>query len=123
MRNHSTLTRLGAAIALCVASVGFAAASASPAGAAAGSNSLTVTAHEYSYGLSGAPKAGWTRLTFENRGARFHQLLVVPLKPGVTRAQVQQAVAAGGPESVIPAIGTATDPDGGAQVHQDFTVA
>lgn len=109
MRNNSTPARLVAAVALVLACCSFTAVSSSPAGAAA-SNSLTVTAREYSYGLSGAPKAGWTRLTFDNEGAQFHQLLVVALKPGVTRAQVRQAVATGGPQSAIPAIGTGLAP-------------
>jgi hypothetical protein len=109
VRTNSTRARLAAAVALCFACLGFAAVSPSPAGAA-GSNALTVTAREYSYVLSGAPKAGWTHVTFENRGAQFHQLLVVPLKPDVTRSQVRQAVATGGPGSAIPSIGTGLAP-------------
>jgi hypothetical protein len=89
--------------------IGLAAADSPPA-AAAGSNSLTVTAEEYSYRLSGAPKAGWTRVTFRNAGEEFHQLLVVPLEPGVTRAAVRQAVASGDAASAIPAIGTGLAP-------------
>jgi hypothetical protein len=109
VRSNSIPTRLVAAFALCLAALGLAATDA-PTARAAGSNVVTVTAREYSYVLSGAPKEGWTRLTFENRGAQYHQLLVVPLKPGVTRSQVQQAVAVGEQGSTIPSIGTGLAP-------------
>jgi hypothetical protein len=106
---NSKPARVIAAIAACVAGVVFATTASTPA-VAAGSNSVKVTARDYSYDVSGNPKAGWTQLTFANDGNEFHQLLVVALKPGVTGAQVREAVAAGNTESVIGDIGTGLAP-------------
>jgi hypothetical protein len=63
---------------------------ASSAGAA-GSNSLNVKAGEYTYRLSGSPKAGWTQINFDNAGVEMHMMDVVPLKPGVTVKQLKAA--------------------------------
>ena len=43
-------------------------ATGEPAGAADSSNKLTVTAGEYTYEFSGAPKPGWVEVEFDNAG-------------------------------------------------------
>src|SRR5438093_2248901 len=62
-----------------------------PPAAAASSNTLTVKAGEYTYKLSGSPKAGWTQVTFDNVGVEYHMMAVFPLKKGVTKKQLQAA--------------------------------
>jgi hypothetical protein len=69
--------------------------------ASAKSNSVTVTASEYKYKVSGSPKSGWTQFTFTDVGTEFHMLATIPLKPGVTLAQVKQAAAAEDPQSAF----------------------
>jgi hypothetical protein len=68
------------------------AAAGAPAAHAAGSNDLNVTAREYSYDVSGKPKAGLTRINFENSGDDYHVFLMVLLKPEVTKKQVKAAL-------------------------------
>jgi hypothetical protein len=66
--------------------------SGAPAGAA-GSNTLTVKAGEYTYKLSGNPKAGWTQINFDNAGVEYHVFGLVKLKPGTTTKQFKAAAA------------------------------
>jgi hypothetical protein len=60
--------------------------------AAAGSNTLTVKAGEYTYILSGSPKAGWVQMNFKNIGVEDHMIDMFKLKPGTTSAQLKTAV-------------------------------
>jgi hypothetical protein len=69
---------------------GLAAVSA-PAAGAAGSNDLNVKAGEYTYKLSGSPKAGWTQINFDNAGVEYHVFSMVKLKKGVTTKQLKAA--------------------------------
>jgi hypothetical protein len=64
---------------------------ATPAAEAAGSNSLNVKAGEYTYKLSGSPKAGWTQINFDNAGVEYHVFALVKLKNGVTTKQLKNA--------------------------------
>jgi hypothetical protein len=91
MRVLSRRARQTLALLVCVASIGLAAVVTASAAAAAGSNPLTITASEYSYKVSGTPKSGWTQVTLKNVGDQFHMVLALPLKAGVTLAQVKQA--------------------------------
>jgi hypothetical protein len=85
------------AVALCTAlvavatAVGVGGVVATPSGAAT-SNTLNVTAGEYVYQLKGAPKPGWVTINFKNAGVEYHMLDIIALKPGVTVAQLKQAV-------------------------------
>jgi hypothetical protein len=58
---------------------------------AADTNALTVKASEYTYKVSGKPKAGWVKIDFDNAGVEDHMLSIVELKKGVTVAQLKQA--------------------------------
>jgi hypothetical protein len=78
------------ALALGVAAAGLAGVGAAPAGAA-GSNSLNVKASEYTYKLSGSPKAGWTQINFDNVGVEYHVFSLIKLKKGVTTKQLKSA--------------------------------
>jgi hypothetical protein len=94
VRTHtrrSRVARLWAALAALVVVPATLAVSSSSAGAA-GSNTLTVKAGEYTYILSGAPKAGWTEIKFQNTGVEDHMLAMFKLKPGTTTAQLKKAV-------------------------------
>jgi hypothetical protein len=90
MGSRRRVASLAATVALCLVTVGVSAAVAPSAGAA-GSNTLTVKAGEYTYKLSGSPKAGWTQINFQNDGNEYHMMAVFPLKKGVTVAQVKKA--------------------------------
>jgi hypothetical protein len=68
------------------------AVSTSAAGAAS-SNTLTVKAGEYTYILSGKPKAGWVQFNFDNTGVEDHMMAVFKLKKGTKPAQLKQAIA------------------------------
>ena len=92
MKSKHRVASLAATLAMCLATVGVGAAVAPSAGAA-GSNTLTVKAGEYTYKLSGSPKAGWTQINFENDGNEYHMMAVFPLKKGVTVAQLKKAAA------------------------------
>jgi hypothetical protein len=85
--------RLCTVLALGAATAGLVGVSAAPAGAA-GSNDLNVKAGEYTYKLSGTPKAGWTQINFENAGVEFHVFSIVKLKKGVTTKQFKNAASA-----------------------------
>ncbi|MEX1006856.1 MAG: hypothetical protein WD271_03325 [Acidimicrobiia bacterium] len=91
MRKTHRVAVLTAALAACLATVGLGAAIAPGAGAA-GSNTLTVKAGEYTYKVSGSPKAGWTEVEFDNPGLEFHMLGMVQLKKGVTVKQLKAAL-------------------------------
>jgi hypothetical protein len=58
---------------------------------ATGSNELAVKASEYTYKVSGSPKAGWVKIAFDNAGVENHMLAIVELKKGVTLKQLEQA--------------------------------
>ena len=90
MKSKHRVASLAATLAMCLATVGVSAAVAPSAGAA-GSNTLTVKAGEYTYKLSGSPKAGWTQINFQNDGMEYHMMAVFPLKKGVTVAQLTKA--------------------------------
>lgn len=64
---------------------------AAPHAGAAGSNSTTVTAGEYTYKLSGSPKAGWVTINFDNKGVEYHMMAMVALKKGVTAKKLVAA--------------------------------
>jgi hypothetical protein len=64
---------------------------ATVAAGAAGSNELAVKASEYTYKVSGSPKAGWVKIGFDNAGVENHMLAIVELKKGVTLAQLKKA--------------------------------
>ena len=85
-------TRFGAALVglVALATTGMGALRA-PVASAADDNAVTVTASEYKFKVSGNPKSGWTQVTFSNDGEQFHMLLAIPLKAGVTLAQVKKA--------------------------------
>jgi hypothetical protein len=85
------VARVSAALAVCVIAAGLSAAGA-PAAHAAGSNDLNVTAREYSYEVKGKPKAGLTKINFDNSGDDYHEFTIVHLKPGVTKKQLQDAL-------------------------------
>ncbi len=94
MRNHtrrSRVARLWAALAAIVVIPATLAVSTSGAGAA-GSNTLTVKAGEYTYVLKGSPKAGWTKITFEDAGVEDHMMAMFKLKPGTTAAKLKTAL-------------------------------
>jgi hypothetical protein len=63
-----------------------------PAAGAAGSNTLKVTAGEYTYKVSGAPKPGNVEIVFDNAGSEYHMFGIVPLKPKVTVGQLKKAL-------------------------------
>jgi hypothetical protein len=91
MTFRRTAARISAVLTVCIVTAGLAAAGA-PAAHAAGSNDLNVTAREYSYEVSGKPKAGLTRINFENSGNEYHVFLMVLLKPEVTKKQLKAAL-------------------------------
>jgi hypothetical protein len=64
---------------------------AAPHAGAASSNPLTVKAGEYTYKLSGSPKAGWVTITFDNVGVEYHVMSMAALKKGVTAKQLVAA--------------------------------
>jgi hypothetical protein len=98
MGSKRRVASLAATVAMCLVTVGVSAAVA-PSASAAGSNSLTVKAGEYTYKLSGNPKAGWTQITFQNDGNEHHMMAVFPLKKGVTVAQVKEAATSNDPSA------------------------
>jgi hypothetical protein len=104
MGSRRRIASLAAIAAMCLATVGVSAAVAPSAGAA-GSNTLTVKAGEYTYKLSGSPKAGWTQITFQNDGNEYHMMAVFPLKKGVTVAQVKKAALSDADNSFDPIAG------------------
>jgi hypothetical protein len=91
MALRRTVARVAAVLTVCIVASGLTAAGA-PAAHAAGSNDLNVTAREYSYDVSGKPKAGLTKINFENSGSDYHEFTIVHLKPGVTKKQLQDAL-------------------------------
>jgi hypothetical protein len=64
-----------------------------PQAGAASSNTMRVKAGEYTYKLSGSPKAGWVTIDFDNVGIEHHMMAVVALKKGVTAKQLGAAAA------------------------------
>ncbi len=90
MRQKGLVRRLCTVLMLGAVTAGLAGVSAAPAGAA-GSNSLNVKAGEYTYKLSGSPKAGWTQINFENAGVEYHVFSLIKLKKGVTTKQLKSA--------------------------------
>jgi len=71
-------------------------AAVSSAGAT-GSNKLTVTAGEYTYKFSGAPKPGNMEVAFKNAGVEYHMMGLVHLKPNVTVKQLKTALLSNDP--------------------------
>jgi hypothetical protein len=104
MRSKHRVASLAATLAMCLTAVGVSAAVAPSAGAAS-SNTLTVTAGEYTYKLSGTPKAGWTQINFQNDGVEYHMMAVSSLKKGVTLAQIKKAVASQDQSAFAPLAG------------------
>jgi DNA gyrase inhibitor GyrI len=88
---RSRVARLGAALAALVVLPATLAVSTSPAGAAA-SNKLTITAGEYVYKVSGAPKPGNVEIEFNNPGVEYHMLGIAQVKPKTTVKQVKAAL-------------------------------
>jgi hypothetical protein len=98
MKSKQRVRGFAAVVVACLATLGVSAGVAPSAGAA-GSNTLTVKAGEYTYKLSGSPKAGWTQINFQNGGVEYHMMAVFSLKKGVTVAQVKQAVLSNDPSA------------------------
>ncbi len=92
MKSKQGVRGFAAIVAACLVTMGVSAGVAPSAGAA-GSNTLTVKAGEYTYKLSGSPKAGYTQINFQNDGVEYHMMAVFPLKKGVTVAQIKKAAA------------------------------
>lgn len=94
MAKSPRVTRPRLSLALVVAAVlAVPFAGGSPAAAATpGSNTLTITAGEYTYELSGRPKAGWVEVEFDNRGIEYHMAGLVRLKKNVNAKQLQKAL-------------------------------
>ena len=91
MAFRRTVARVAGVLTVCIVASGLTAAGA-PAAHAAGSNDLNVTASEYSYKVGGKPKAGLTKINFENSGSDYHVFAIVSLKPGVTKKQLKAAL-------------------------------
>ena len=104
MKSKHRVASLAATLAMCLVTVGVSAAVAPSAGAA-GSNTLTVKAGEYTYKFSGSPKAGWTQINFENDGVEYHMMAILPLKKGVTVAQLTKAAESPDPSAFDPIVG------------------
>jgi hypothetical protein len=102
MSGRRVVARVSAAVTACVIAAGLVTAGA-PAAHAAGSNDLNVTASEYNYKVSGKPKAGLTRINFDNTGDDYHVLAVVLLKPGITKKQLREALESSD-ENALPKI-------------------
>lgn len=66
----------------------------SSAPAAPAGNTLAVQALDYSYDITGSPKAGLVDMTFINKGKYAHEMGVSKIKDGVTLDQVKTALAA-----------------------------
>ncbi len=94
MHNHPRRSRVvrsrAALLALAIVVPSVLAVGTSGAGAA-DANALTVKASEYTYKVSGKPKAGWVKINFDNAGVENHMLAIVELKKGVTVAQLKKA--------------------------------
>jgi len=88
---RSLVARLSAALAALVVVPATLAVSTSPAGAAT-SNKLTVTAGEYVYKVSGAPKPGNVEIEFKNPGVEYHMMGIAQVKPKTTLKQVKTAL-------------------------------
>jgi hypothetical protein len=104
MKSKQGIRGFAAVLAACLATLGVSAGVAPSAGAA-GSNTLTVKAGEYTYKLSGSPKAGWTQINFQNDGVEYHMMAVFPLKKGVTVAQVKKAAESQADDAFDPIAG------------------
>ena len=90
---RSRVARLWAALAALVVVVPATLAVSTSGAGAAGSNTLTVKAGEYTYQLKGSPKAGWTKIDFDNAGVEDHMVVIFRLKKGTTNAQFKKALA------------------------------
>jgi DNA gyrase inhibitor GyrI len=63
-----------------------------PAAGAATSNKVTITAGEYVYKVSGAPKPGYVEIEFKNPGVEYHVMGIAQVKPKTTVKQVKTAL-------------------------------
>jgi hypothetical protein len=63
-----------------------------PAAGAATSNKLTITAGEYVYKVSGAPKPGYVEIEFKNPGVEYHVMGIAQVKPKTTVKQLKTAL-------------------------------
>jgi uncharacterized cupredoxin-like copper-binding protein len=88
---RSRVARLWAALAALVVLPATLVVSTSPASAAT-SNKLTVTAGEYVYKVSGAPKPGNVEIEFDNPGVEYHMMGIAQVKPKTTVKQVKTAL-------------------------------
>jgi uncharacterized cupredoxin-like copper-binding protein len=89
---RSRAARLWAALAaLVVVPAATLGVSTGAAGAAA-SNKLTITAGEYVYKVSGAPKPGHVEIEFNNPGVEYHMMGIAQVKPKTTLKQVKAAL-------------------------------
>jgi hypothetical protein len=88
---RSRVARLWTALAALVVIPATLAVSTSPAGAAE-SNKLTITAGEYVYKVSGAPKPGNVEIEFKNPGVEYHMMGIAQVKPKTTVKQVKTAL-------------------------------
>jgi hypothetical protein len=103
VRNHTRRHRvawLSAALAALVLAFPATLALSTSAAVAAGSNTLTVKAGEFVYQLKGSPKAGWTKIDFDNAGVEDHMMAVFKVKKGTTGGDVKKAITADKLESI-----------------------
>jgi hypothetical protein len=103
---RSCVARLWAALAAFVVIPATFIVATGGAAVAASSNTLTVKAGEYTYQLSGHPKAGLTQINFDNAGVEDHMMAVFALKKGTTGAQFKTALLSND-DSAIGAIAAA----------------
>jgi hypothetical protein len=80
---------------------------------------VTVVARDYRFGVSGPMTTGSNVVRFENAGAQPHHMIVLPLLPGKTAADVRRFVASDGsgrPPFSEDGVGTAVLDGGRSQV-------
>ena len=109
LTRRSRAARLWAALAALVVVPATLAVSTGSA-VAAGSNTLTIKAGEYTYQLSGSPKAGWTQINFDNAGVENHMVVGFHLKKGTTPAQLKKALSSQDQDALTKIAASGGDP-------------
>lgn len=115
MERHHTFSRArrrGIAVVAAVLAVAATGVVAAPPTVAASGNALSVTAGEYVYQLKGSPQPGWVTINFKNAGTEFHMLAMFAVKPGVTVAQLKQALATNQDSAFDPLVDKSVGEDG-----------
>jgi len=103
-RTKHGLRRRAMALLVAVTAVGAFGLAVAPATGAASGNSLNITAGEYVYQTKGNPAPGWVTINFKNAGTDYHMLAMFAVKPGVTVAQMKEAVASNDDSAFDPLI-------------------